>query len=73
MEVLDAKVAVVKLTLTRFLGNFFRDYHSVRLISYFQGGTVLGEPLKVEKVGETYLPYSVFFEYISGLGTSTFA
>ncbi|XP_076544446.1 uncharacterized protein LOC117604894 isoform X3 [Osmia lignaria lignaria] len=37
------------------------------------GGTVLGEPLKVEKVGETYLPYSVFFEYISGLGTSTFA
>ncbi|XP_003706248.1 uncharacterized protein LOC100883449 isoform X3 [Megachile rotundata] len=37
------------------------------------GGTVLGEPLKVERVGETYLPYSVFFEYISGLGTSTFA
>lgn len=37
------------------------------------GGTVLGEPLKVERIGETYLPYSVFFEYISGLGTSTFA
>ncbi|XP_016772726.2 uncharacterized protein LOC409784 isoform X2 [Apis mellifera] len=37
------------------------------------GGTVLGEPLKVEKIGETYLPYSLFFEYINGLGTSTFA
>ncbi|XP_043522703.1 uncharacterized protein LOC122535319 isoform X3 [Frieseomelitta varia] len=37
------------------------------------GGTALGEPLKVEKVGETYLPYSVFFEYINGLGASTFA
>ncbi|XP_076756690.1 uncharacterized protein LOC143426872 isoform X3 [Xylocopa sonorina] len=37
------------------------------------GSTVLGQPLKVEKLGETYLPYSVFFEYINGLGTSTFA
>ncbi|XP_046426759.1 uncharacterized protein LOC107222111 isoform X4 [Neodiprion lecontei] len=37
------------------------------------GGTELGEPLKVEKVGDTYLPYSVFLEYINGLGTSKFA
>ncbi|XP_071872218.1 uncharacterized protein isoform X4 [Bombus fervidus] len=37
------------------------------------GGTVLGEPHKVERIGETYLPYSVFFEYINGLGVSTFA
>ncbi|XP_048507925.1 uncharacterized protein LOC105686408 isoform X4 [Athalia rosae] len=37
------------------------------------GGTQLHEPLKIEKVGDTYLPYSVFLEYINGLGTSKFA
>ncbi|XP_051158578.1 uncharacterized protein LOC127279949 isoform X3 [Leptopilina boulardi] len=37
------------------------------------GGTELEDPQKVEKVGETYLPYSVFLEYINGLGTSNFA
>ncbi|EFN76471.1 UPF0326 protein FAM152B [Harpegnathos saltator] len=37
------------------------------------GGTELKEPQKIEKLGETYLPYSVFLEYINGLGTSTFA
>ncbi|KAG7209637.1 hypothetical protein KM043_011284 [Ampulex compressa] len=37
------------------------------------GRTELREPLKVERIGETYLPYSVFLEYINGLGTSTFA
>ncbi|XP_015608162.1 uncharacterized protein LOC107273969 isoform X2 [Cephus cinctus] len=42
--------------------------HSVR-----PGGTELGEPQRVEKLGETYLPYSVFLEYINGLGTSKFA
>ncbi|XP_046830885.1 uncharacterized protein LOC124429528 isoform X2 [Vespa crabro] len=37
------------------------------------GGTHLRDPQKIEKIGETYLPYSVFLEYINGLGTSTFA
>ncbi|XP_050466442.1 uncharacterized protein LOC126859339 isoform X1 [Cataglyphis hispanica] len=37
------------------------------------GSTELGEPQRVEKLGETYLPYTVFLEYINGLGTSTFA
>ncbi|EFN65714.1 UPF0326 protein FAM152B [Camponotus floridanus] len=37
------------------------------------GGTELGEPQRIEKLGETYLPYTVFLEYINGLGTSTFA
>ncbi|XP_043280781.1 uncharacterized protein [Venturia canescens] len=37
------------------------------------GGTVLGEPLRIEKLGETYLPYSIFLEYINGLGSSKFA
>ncbi|XP_012233823.1 uncharacterized protein [Linepithema humile] len=42
--------------------------HSIR-----PGGTELGEPQRIEKLGETYLPYTVFLEYINGLGTSTFA
>ncbi|CAK9826509.1 Desumoylating isopeptidase 1 [Anthophora retusa] len=37
------------------------------------GGTRLGAPYQIQKLGETYLPYSVFFEYMCGLGTSTFA
>lgn len=37
------------------------------------GGTELREPNRVEKVGETDLPYPVFLDYISGLSTSTFA
>ncbi|KAK0173739.1 hypothetical protein PV328_006890 [Microctonus aethiopoides] len=37
------------------------------------GSTELGEPLRVEKIGDTFLPYSVFLEYINGLGTSKFA
>ncbi|KAF7989514.1 hypothetical protein HCN44_008188 [Aphidius gifuensis] len=37
------------------------------------GGTPLGEPLKIETLGQTFLPYSVFLEYINGLGTSKFA
>ncbi|XP_017878941.2 uncharacterized protein LOC108624283 isoform X2 [Ceratina calcarata] len=37
------------------------------------GSTDLGEPQKIERIGETYLPYSVFFEYLTGLGSSTFA
>ncbi|XP_023314419.1 uncharacterized protein LOC106648391 isoform X1 [Trichogramma pretiosum] len=37
------------------------------------GGTELQEPQRIEKVGQTYLPYSVFYEYINGLGTTKFA
>ncbi|XP_078044365.1 uncharacterized protein LOC144473887 isoform X1 [Augochlora pura] len=37
------------------------------------GGTVLGEPDKVESLGVTYLSYSIFLEYINGLGTFKFA
>ncbi|OAD58468.1 Desumoylating isopeptidase 1 [Eufriesea mexicana] len=37
------------------------------------GRTPFGEPDKVEKIGDTYLPHSIFFEYINGLRTSKFA
>jgi len=36
------------------------------------GGTVLGQPLKIEKIGETFIPYQVFKDYIRGLSDSTF-
>ncbi|XP_067006523.2 uncharacterized protein [Anabrus simplex] len=36
------------------------------------GCTVLGEPDQIVKLGETYIPYQVFFEYVLGLGESTF-
>ncbi|XP_049800509.1 uncharacterized protein LOC126235755 isoform X2 [Schistocerca nitens] len=37
------------------------------------GGTVLGDPDRVIDLGETYIPYPVFLEYILGLGESTFS
>ncbi|XP_020280923.1 uncharacterized protein LOC109853337 isoform X2 [Pseudomyrmex gracilis] len=51
-----------------------RTRYSARVLSFlYVGGTELGEPQRVEKLGETHLPYTVFLEYINGLGTSTFA
>ncbi|XP_011861408.1 PREDICTED: uncharacterized protein LOC105558384 isoform X2 [Vollenhovia emeryi] len=50
-----------------------RTRYSARVLSFLLGGTELRDPQRVEKLGETYLPYSVFLEYINGLGTSTFA
>ncbi|KAJ8923017.1 hypothetical protein NQ315_001565 [Exocentrus adspersus] len=37
------------------------------------GATVLGAPLKVQPLGETQVPYSVFIDYINGLSESTYA
>ncbi|XP_055679836.1 uncharacterized protein LOC129787964 isoform X3 [Lutzomyia longipalpis] len=36
------------------------------------GGTVLGTPQKVEKIGETFIPFQVFKDYVRGLAESTF-
>uniref|UniRef100_A0A1L8E5S5 Putative muscle system process n=1 Tax=Nyssomyia neivai TaxID=330878 RepID=A0A1L8E5S5_9DIPT len=36
------------------------------------GGTVLGAPHKVEKIGETFIPFQVFKDYVRGLAESTF-
>ncbi|XP_059609952.1 uncharacterized protein LOC132257177 isoform X2 [Phlebotomus argentipes] len=36
------------------------------------GGTVLGAPQKVEKIGETFIPFQVFKDYVRGLAESTF-
>ncbi|XP_026473815.1 uncharacterized protein LOC113377647 isoform X2 [Ctenocephalides felis] len=36
------------------------------------GGTVLGPPLRVERIGSTEVPYSVFLDYVLQLGDTTF-
>lgn len=45
----------------------------VGIQSAVPGSTELKEPQKVEEIGFTFLPYSVFLEYINGLATSKFA
>lgn len=37
------------------------------------GGTILGEPEQVLNLGETFIPYQVFLEYVLGLGETTFS
>ena len=37
-----------------------------------QGCTVLGTPERVESVGETEVPHSLFLDYVIALGDSTF-
>nr|CAD7611421.1 unnamed protein product [Timema genevievae] len=38
-----------------------------------QGGTVLGAPHRVVELGETFIPFQVFLDYVFGLGSTTFA
>jgi len=40
--------------------------------SVIPGGTGLGDPDKIENIGETQLPYSVFLDYILSLGETKF-
>ncbi|KAK3867583.1 hypothetical protein Pcinc_026964, partial [Petrolisthes cinctipes] len=35
-------------------------------------GTILGEPDRVEELGESQVPYQLFLEYIFGLGEATY-
>merc|ERR1712142_149649 len=37
-----------------------------------KGGTILGEPDKVEDLGESQVPYQLFLEYIFGLGDQSY-
>ncbi|XP_018023450.1 uncharacterized protein LOC108679354 isoform X3 [Hyalella azteca] len=36
------------------------------------GGTILGEPDRIEELGESQVPYQLFLEYIFGLGESSY-
>ncbi|XP_046384485.1 uncharacterized protein LOC124154661 isoform X2 [Ischnura elegans] len=38
-----------------------------------EGGTVLGTPDRVVKLGESCIPYNLFLEYLLGLGESSFS
>jgi hypothetical protein len=38
----------------------------------WQASTVLGNPTQIEKIGETFIPYQVFKDYLRGLAESTF-
>ena len=42
------------------------------MLPMFQGGTVLGSPDRVESVGVTQIPYSIFLDYILSLGETKF-
>ncbi|KAF9416929.1 hypothetical protein HW555_005845 [Spodoptera exigua] len=37
------------------------------------GGTQLGPPHRVERLGETFVPFQVFSDYIQGLSTTTYS
>lgn len=47
-------------------------YGSQGIQSCEPGGTVLRQPNKVEIIGETFIPFQVFKEYIRGLAESSF-
>jgi hypothetical protein len=44
----------------------------INMIFFSQGGTILGEATQVITLGETFIPYQVFLEYVLGLGETTF-
>lgn len=44
----------------------------LKVIFFFQGTTVLGNPTKIETIGDTFIPYQVFKDYLRGLAESTF-
>lgn len=52
----------------RILPNSF----CIKMIFFSQGGTILGEATQVINLGETFIPYQVFLEYVLGLGETTF-
>ncbi|KAF2902091.1 hypothetical protein ILUMI_04079, partial [Ignelater luminosus] len=49
---------------------YFFGSHGVE--SCNPGSTALGKPLKIAKLGETQIPYTVFIDYLNGLSESTF-
>jgi hypothetical protein len=49
---------------------YFYGAHGISSIT--PGNTVLGQPQRVEKIGETFIPYTVYKDYLRGLSESTF-
>lgn len=46
--------------------------HLFRSPPLLQGTTALGQPQKVEEIGETFIPYTVFKDYVRGLAEGSF-
>lgn len=49
---------------------YFYGSHGISSIT--PGTTVLGRPQKKQKIGETFIPFQVFKDYVRGLAESTF-
>lgn len=47
-------------------------YGAGGITSCAPGGTQLGAPHRVEKLGETFVPFQVFVDYIQGLSTTSY-
>lgn len=47
-------------------------YGGSGITSCAPGGTQLGQPHRVERLGETFVPFQVFVDYIQGLATTTY-
>ena len=39
---------------------------------FFQGSTIYGEPKRVEHMGDTEIPYSIFFDFVLSLSENAF-
>ncbi|CAH0700960.1 unnamed protein product [Spodoptera exigua] len=48
-------------------------YGGSGITSCAPGGTQLGPPHRVERLGETFVPFQVFSDYIQGLSTTTYS
>lgn len=40
---------------------------------FLQGTTAIGNPLRVENLGDTQVPYSVYIDYLKGLSETAYA
>ena len=36
------------------------------IYSYYQGGTILGQPYKIQEMGETHVSFNLFKEFLQG-------
>ncbi len=42
------------------------------LFSLLQGGTILGQPDQIHHLGNTQVTYSLFLEYLGGIGAEDY-
>ena len=52
--------------------NLFGDLCGMIFSSILQRGTIYGEPKRVEHMGDTEIPYSIFFDFVLSLSENAF-